>query len=205
MTEKLTKKQERVLGFVKKYIHDAGFPPTVREIAHHLGMSGPNSAKKFLDILERKGFIKRSAKSSRAIEILDDKKGVFTRILPVVGTIRAGMPLLAVENIEERIAVDSSFARSGDMFFLRVRGDSMVDAHIMDGDRALIRPQETVEQGEIAAVLIGEEATIKYFYREPNAVRLVPANAAMKPLHIRRDGQEVRIIGKVVGIIRTME
>lgn len=205
MERKLTVKQERVLNFLGKYMRDFGYPPTVREIAEKLGLAGPNSAKKFLDILERKGCIRKAAKSSRAIELLDEKKGVFMRMLPVVGKIRAGTPLLAVENIEERIAVDSSIARDEDMFLLRVEGDSMIDAHIVDGDLAMIRPQERVEQGEIAAVLIGHEATIKYFFREKDSIRLQPANPAINPVFIGEGKDEVRIIGKVVGIIRNME
>lgn len=205
MKKKLTEKQERVLNFIKKHIHEAGYPPTVREIAEKLGMAGPNSAKKFLDILERKGCIRRTAKSSRAIELLEEKKWIFPRMLPVVGSIRAGTPLLAVENIEERIAVDPSLARSDDMFLLRVQGDSMIDAHITDGDLALIRPQPIVEQGEIAAVLIGDEATIKYFFRETESIRLQPANASIDPIVIHETREQIKVIGKVVGIIRNME
>ena len=205
MKKKLTEKQERVLNFIKKHIHEAGYPPTVREIAEKLGMAGPNSAKKFLDILERKGCIRRTAKSSRAIELLEEKKWIFTRMLPVVGSIRAGTPLLAVENIEERIAVDPSLARSDDMFLLRVQGDSMIDAHITDGDLALIRPQPIVEQGEIAAVLIGDEATIKYFFRETESIRLQPANASIDPVVVHETREQIKVIGKVVGIIRNME
>jgi repressor LexA len=202
---KITKKQERVLNFLKKFILDTGYPPTVREISESLGLAGPNSAKKFLDILERKGCIRRAAKSSRAIELLDEAKGVFARMIPIVGNIRAGTPLLAVENIGGSIAVDSSMARKEDMFFVRVQGQSMLDAHIMEGDLALIRPQENVEQGEIAAVLIGDEATIKYFFMENNSIRLQPANPAMDPIIIHDTNEEVKVIGKVVGIVRDME
>jgi len=166
MTEKLTVKQERVFNFTRKYKEESGYPPTVREITENLGLSGPNSAKKFLDILERKGWIKKTAKSSRAIEILNEAKKVLPYMVPVVGNIQAGTPILAIENIEENIALDPSLARDKDTFFLKVKGNSMIDAHIMDGDLAMVRPQSTVEQGEIAAVLIGEEATIKYFFKE---------------------------------------
>jgi repressor LexA len=206
MDARLTLKQRRVADFIQQHIQDTGYPPTVREIAGRLGLAGPNSAKKFLDILERKGVLRRKAGSSRAIELLDAEKRVCTRMVPIVGTVRAGAPVLAVENFEGRIAVDAALARSDDMFFLRVRGDSMIDAHIMDGDLALIRPQTRVEQGEIAAVLVGDEATIKYVFREQHAIRLQPANAAMKPLRIAAGGKDaVRIIGRVVGIYRNME
>ena len=126
-------------------------------------------------------------------------------MVPIVGTVRAGAPLLAVEHVEGTIAVDASLVRADNMFFLRVRGGSMIEAHIQDGDLALIRPQARVEQGEIAAVLVGDEATIKHVFRERNAIRLQPANAAMQPIRIAAGSREVRIIGKVVGIYRNME
>ena len=202
---KLTVKQERVLSFLRTFLQKAGYPPTVREISNQLNLSGPNSAKKYLDILERKGFIRKIPNSSRAIEILEPRKEVFTRMVPLVGKIQAGVPVLAVENIEKRIAVDSTIARNQDMFLLRVEGDSMIDSHILDGDLALIRPQETAEQGEIVAVMIDDEATVKHFYQEQNGIRLQPANSTMAPIIIQDDLKDVKIIGKVAGIIRTME
>ena len=205
MTEKLTVKQERVFNFIRKYKEERGYPPTVREITENLGLSGPNSAKKFLDILERKGWIKKTAKSSRAIEILSEEKKVQPYMIPVVGNIQAGAPILAIENIEEHIAIDPSLAGGKDAFFLKVQGSSMIDAHIMDGDLAMVRPQSTVEQGEIAAVLIGEEATIKYFFKEYTFIRLQPANPRMEPIFINEDNEDVKIIGKITGIVRKMD
>ena len=204
--EQLSAKQARVLDFIKNYLRQAGYPPTVREIAEKLGLAGPNSAKKFLDILERKGFIQRRAGCSRAIELRHTPAGRAAVMLPVVGDIRAGEPLLAVENTAERIAVDRSLAREEGMFLLRVKGDSMIEAHVMDGDLALIRPQPEVAQGDMAAVLIGAEATLKYFYKEKTALRLQPANPAFKQIMIqKKNACQVRIIGKVVGIIRKMK
>ena len=200
----LTIKQERVLNFLKKFVGDAGYPPTVREIASGLGMAGPHGAKKILDILERKGYIRKSARGSRAIDIVGNRGGA-TMIVPVVGTIRAGRPLLAVENIEGNLTVDASIARGEGLFALRVKGDSMIEAAIADGDFALIRPQPQVEQGEIAAVLINDEATIKYFFREKKEIRLQPANSAMQPFIIKEGVGEVTIAGKVVAIIRRLE
>ena len=200
----LTIKQERVLNFLKKFVGDAGYPPTVREIASGLGMAGPHGAKKILDILERKGYIRKSARGSRAIDIVGIWGGA-ARMVPVVGTIRAGSPLLAVENIEGNLTVDASIARGEGLFALRVKGDSMIEASIADGDFALIRPQSQVEQGEIAAVLINDEATIKYFFREKEAIRLQPANSAMQPFIIKEGTGEVTIAGKVVAIIRRLE
>jgi repressor LexA len=204
--ESLSAKQQRVLDFIKGHLLQAGYPPTVREIAEKLGLAGPNSAKKFLDILERKGFIRRAPGCSRAIEILEAVRASALRSLPVVGAIRAGEPVLAFENIEEHVAVDPSFARGDGLFFLRVKGDSMIEAHVMDGDLALIRPQPEVASGDIAAVLIGSEATLKYFHKEKNAIRLQPANPAYEPIVIKqKDAAQVRIIGKVVGVMRKME
>lgn len=205
MFTRLTAKQQRVFDFIRKHVLENGYPPTVREIAAGLKLSGPNSAKKFLDILQRKGVIRRRPGISRGIELREDTRHTTVRLVPIVGTIRAGEPLLAVEHIEGTIAVDGSFARSDGMFFLRVQGDSMIDAHIQDGDLALIRPQNRVEQGEIAAVLVGEEATIKYVFRERNALRLQPANAAMEPILVPAGSRDVRIIGKLVGIYRNLD
>jgi len=204
--EQLSAKQARVLDFIKSSLQQTGYPPTVREIADRLGLAGPNSAKKFLDILERKGFIRRAAGCSRAIEIIGAALSPGLRSLPVVGAIRAGEPVLAFENIKEHVAVDPSFARGEGLFCLRVQGDSMVEAHIMDGDLALIRPQQEVASGDIAAVLLGDEATLKYFFKEKTAVRLQPANPAYEPIVIKqKDAAQVRIIGKVVGVMRKME
>jgi len=204
--EQLSAKQARVLDFIKGHLQNTGYPPTVREIADRLGLAGPNSAKKFLDILERKGCIRRQPGCSRAIEVMDAARSPALRSFPVVGAIRAGEPLLAVESSGERIAVDPSFARGEGLFFLRVKGDSMIDAHVMDGDLALIRPQPEVASGDIAAVLLGDEATLKYFFKEKTAVRLQPSNPAYEPIVIKqKDAAQVRIIGKVVGVMRKME
>ena len=204
--EQLSAKQARVLDFIKEHLRQAGYPPTVREIAAKFGLAGPNSAKKFLDILERKGFIRRRAGCSRAIELRDAPVGRAAMMLPVLGVIRAGEPLLAVENSTERIAVDPSLARGEGMFLLRVKGDSMIQAHVMDGDLALISPQPEVSQGDMAAVLIGDEATLKYFYKEKTAVRLQPANPDFSPIMIqKKDAGRVLVIGRVVGIIRKMK
>ena len=204
MADKLTLKQERVFNFIIKYKAQTGYPPTVREITENLGLSGPNSAKKFLDLLERKGWIRKTAKSSRAIEILGDNK-TLPYMIPVVGNIQAGTPILAIENIEENISIDPSLVKDKESFFLKVRGNSMIEAHIMDGDLAMVRPQNTVEQGEIAAILIGEEATIKYFFKEEENIRLQPANPEMDPILIKADEESIKIIGKITGIVRKMD
>jgi repressor LexA len=203
--ETLSAKQERVFNFLKRHVHDFGYPPTVREIAASLGMAGPHGAKKILDILERKGYIRKTARGSRAIDIVGSRAGMPPLIVPIVGTIRAGTPLLAVENIEGSVTIDPALARGEGLFALRVRGDSMIEASILDGDLAVIRPQVRVEQGEIAAVIINDEATVKYFFREKDRIRLQPANAGMKPIIINEGQAEVTLAGKVVAIIRRME
>lgn len=202
MKEDLTKKQERVFSFLVKYGEENGFPPTVREIADNLGLAGPNSAKKYLDILERKKYIKKFSGKPRAIEIRGNplSRGK-TRSVPVIGQIAAGIPILAIENIESRISIDTSIAKWDDVFLLRVRGDSMIEAHILDNDLVFIKPKVDVESGEIAAVLIDNEATVKRFFREKGHIILKPENPSMKPV-VLKDG-DVRIIGKVVGVIRT--
>jgi repressor LexA len=203
----LTKKQKRVLLFLEEFIQDHGFPPTVREIAKHLGMSGPHGAKHFLDMLQQKGFIRRLSKSSRAIELVHPSSTTLSpaRMVPLLGRVRAGKPLLAEENIETTLAIDKQFARWNNVFLLRVVGESMTEAHIKDGDLALVKPQPTIDNGEIAVILINDEATIKRFFKQKGVISLEPANQNMKPIIIKPGTLEVTIVGKVVGIVRNME
>ncbi|MBN2374572.1 transcriptional repressor LexA [bacterium] len=203
MSEPLTKRQQRVLDFLIRQIRIKGYPPTVREIAADLGISGPKGAKKFLDILERKGYIRRISGSSRAIEILHPAVPQ-TCMVPVIGRIMAGSPILAVENMEGEIAVDTSLARGKDLFFLRVEGDSMIEAHIQEGDYALIRPQPCAENGDIVAVLIGEDVTLKRFYKDEFQIRLEPANSNIRPIILTPEDQAV-ILGRLIGIYRSYE
>jgi len=202
MAQTLTTKQQRVLRFLETFIDQHGYPPTTREISGQLELAGPNSAKKYLDILERKGLIKKTARSSRAIEIIDRESVPATgRQVPVIGCIQAGSPLLAVENIERHINIDPSIARTDGMFFLRVQGDSMIEAHIKPGDLALIHPQKQLEQGDVAVVRVGDEATLKYFFKEENRIRLQPANNSYDPIYLY-ENDDVEVIGKVAGILR---
>ncbi len=204
MQQKLSIKQQRAYDFIAEHLARSGFPPTVREIALHLGLPGPNSAKKILDSLVRKGCISRQPGCPRAIRI--NGRSSTPGGIPVAGVIRAGEPSLALDEIEGHVAVDPGLARGEGLFFLRVRGGSMTGAHILDGDLALIRPQPEVESGEIAAVLIGEEATLKFFYRGNNSIRLEPANPAFEPITLEGErAASARIIGKVIAVIRKME
>jgi repressor LexA len=200
--EKLTKKQERIFSFIRAHLERFGYPPTLREIVSHVKLSGPHHAKKFLDILERKGYIERLAKSSRAIKLLNRPP---SRSIPIVGKVRAGVPLLAVENIEGFLALDQKVARFENSFLLRVEGDSMIDAQIKDGDLALVKAQSTAENGEIVVALLGEEATVKKFFKDSDSIRLEPANPRVKPMVIKKGEGEVTILGKVVAIVRDLE
>ena len=193
------------MSFLKDYLSRYGYPPTVREIAKHLKMAGPHSAKRFLDMLEHKGYIRRVAKSSRAIEIIDAPFPHPVRLVPIVGRVRAGTPLLALENIEGKLALDRSLARWKDVFLLRITGESMIEAHIKDGDLALVKSQPTALNGEIVVVLLNDEATIKRFFKEQDIIRLEPANSSMKPIIIKEGEAEVSIVGKVVAILRNIE
>jgi repressor LexA len=204
----LTSTQEKVLVFLKAFQRKKGYPPTLREIAGHFGLKGPRAPQKTLGILERKGYLRRLPGGSRAIELLDGpsradgRPGVFS--LPLVGRVRAGEPVLALENVEGYIAFDRDLVSSDDAFLLRVEGDSMIDAHIQDGDFALVKPQSHAENGEIVVALIEDEATVKRIFKEKDLVRLEPANPKMDPILVRKGEKRVAIVGKVIGIFRKM-
>jgi repressor LexA len=209
MEKNLTQKQMELFDFVKEFIKEKGFPPTLREMAYHLGLKGPRGPQKTLRILERKGFIRKMAGGSRAIEILGDPSRFFTkndRVLsvPIVGKVTAGEPILAVENIEGYISLDRSFVSSTDVFLLRVQGDSMIEAHIQDGDFALVKPQSNAENGEIVVALIEDEATIKRIFQTRDLIRLEPANPSMEPIVVKKGEKKISIVGKVVGIFRKL-
>ncbi len=214
----LTPTQEKVFNFLKDYLLEKGFPPTLREIASHFGLRGPKAPQKTLTILERKGYIRKVPGVSRAIEILGTmigrRSGLPYRMgfvesateptfpLPIVGRVRAGEPILAVENIEGYINLDRSLVSSRDVFLLRVVGDSMIDAHIQDGDFALVKPQPNADNGEIVVALIEDEATIKRIFQKRDLIRLEPANPKMEPIVVKKGEKKVTIVGRVVGIFR---
>jgi repressor LexA len=206
MTNKkeLTLTQERVFSFLKDYLGEKGFPPTLREIASHFGLKGPKGPQKTLNILERKGYIRKIPGGSRAIEILGLPPIHLSQILsiPIIGRVQAGEPILAIENIEGYINLDRNLVSSSDVFLLRVQGDSMIDAHIQEGDFALVKPQPTAENGEIVVALIEDEATIKRIFQKRDLIRLEPANPRMEPIIVKKGGKKVTIVGKVVGIFR---
>jgi repressor LexA len=196
----LTDKQQRILEFLKEYTKNHGYPPTVREIGEHFQFLWA-AARGHLKALDRKGFIKLNPSKSRGIEIpgLMSSEGL---MLPVAGTIRAGKPILAREEIDAHIMVDKFLFPHQDSFCLKVTGDSMIDAGIFDGDYVIVRPQKTIGNGEIAVVLLEDEATVKRVFKEKKKIILKPENRDMQPTE--HNANEVIIIGKVAGVIRKL-
>lgn len=199
----LTERQQQVYDFLDEYIAANGYPPTLQEIAQHLHVSGNLGVLRHLQALERKGLITRSPGNSRSIALTSRVRSDSTD-LPLVGTVRAGLPQLAEEQIEAHLAVDKSLVKGEGSFLLRVRGESMIGAHILPGDLVVVRPQSVAENGEIVVALIDGEATLKRFYREGEEIRLKPENATMKSLIYRADDAEVQVIGKVTGLCRPL-
>jgi len=198
----LTLRQKQVYEFITDYIDSNEYPPTFREIAQHLGISGNAGVLCHLEQLERKGYIRREPGSSRGI-VLNRPKPPDVVAVPIVGTVRAGVPETAYEDIEGYYPLERMQLKGG-AFFLRVRGDSMINDAIVEGDLALIRPQETASNGDIVVAMVGGEATLKRFYRERDHIRLQPRNPNMDPIVIPA-GEQVVIVGKVIRIVREME
>ncbi|MBT0664482.1 transcriptional repressor LexA [Geobacter pelophilus] len=200
--EKLTLRQQQVLDFIASRIDGKGLPPTLREIAGHLGTSGNISVLNHLKALEKKGYLLRESGSSRGIMLVREPLPEMVSV-PIAGLVRAGDLTLAVEDIEGYYPLEKVQLRGG-TFFLRVKGDSMVNDAIVDGDLVLIRPQQTADNGDIVVAMIDGEATLKRFYRERDHIRLQPRNPNMAAIIIPA-GEELAIIGKAVKIIRNIE
>ncbi|MBD3182559.1 transcriptional repressor LexA [Candidatus Poribacteria bacterium] len=202
MRKKLTKRQKQVLDFIVDHIQNSGYPPTVREVANELGISS-KGAYDHLTAIEKKGYIKRDPAKPRAIELMDF---VANRIngplieIPVVGKVAAGEPLLANQNIERTISLSKDLVRTENPFALRVKGDSMINAGILEGDFVIVKQQKNADQGDIVVALIGEEATVKRFFKEKDHIKLQPENTTMEPIITNN----VNIMGKVVGLFREM-
>jgi repressor LexA len=199
----LTKRQREILTYVMSSMQQRGYPPSVREIGAALGLTSSSTVHSHLTALEKKGFIHRDPSKPRAIEILKDgasqpPKRVVN--VPVLGRIAAGYPLLAEENVEDVFPLPRDLIREDSAFILRVRGESMIDAGILDGDYLVVRQQATANNGEIVAALLGDEATVKRFYRERDHVRLQPENRTMTPILTR----DATVLGKVVALIRRL-
>lgn len=194
----LTARQREILGFIESYLDDKRYPPSIREIAERFSIS-VKGAYDHVKALEKKGAIKIDGNRSRALEVVHEE-GVGERIayLPLIGSVAAGKPILASEDFEGRIAVPEGMARDPGSFALRVKGDSMMNAGILDGDIALIEPRQSAENGEIVVAMVGESATLKRFFKENNRVRLQAENPNYQPIF----SQEVRILGRLKGIIR---
>lgn len=197
----LTQRQRQVLQFITSYTDDNGFPPSQREIARHLNVSGTLPVMKHLGALERKGYIKRES-VNRGISLVRPVNRSVS--LPVVGVVRAGHLSPAIEDIQGHFSVDPMAVKGDGCFFLRVRGDSMINAGIFDGDLAMIRPQQTAGNKDTVVAMIDGEVTLKWFYREQDHIRLQPANPAMEPIIIRPEDGELSIVGKVIGVYRSL-
>ena len=199
---KITPKQQEILDYIKNEILNRGFPPAVREICEAVNLKSTSSVHSHLEALEKNGYIRRDATKPRAIEIIDDNFNLVRREVvnvPIVGTVAAGQPVLAVENIEGYFPIPAEFMPSEQSFMLKVKGESMVNAGIFDGDQVLVKKQSTASDGDIVVALVDDGATVKTFYKEKGYYRLQPENDTMDPIIIHGD---LQILGKVFGIFR---
>ncbi len=201
---KITDRQKQVLDYISDFIDEHAYAPSIRDIQNHFGLKSTKGVKDHIDRLVEKGYLNRAEGTARALEVIGNGRKA-SRKIPLVGTVAAGLPLLAEENIEDYIPVTADMARTEGMFFLRVNGDSMINAAILDGDLVLVRPQPFVEQGEIAVVRIGDEATVKRFFRFNTRVELLSENPDYKPIVYYDDDEDIRIVGKVTAVYRTLE
>jgi repressor LexA len=211
----LTKRQQEIFEFIKRYSAKYGYPPTVRDIGKAVGLASSSTVHAHLANLEKLGLLRRDPSKPRAIELLDrvgrdvgsavetavdNVRSILDRGLPVVGQVAAGQPVLAEENIEDYVQVPPIAGGDEGEYVLRVRGDSMKDVGMLEGDYVVVRPQDTATDGEIVVALVGEEATVKRFFRESDHIRLQPENAAMEPIR----SKDVRVLGRVVGLFRSV-
>ncbi len=209
----LTKRQQEIFDFIKSYSARYGYPPTVRDIGKAVGLASSSTVHAHLANLEKAGLLRRDPSKPRAIELLDRavagvrdtvSQGVQSIVggggLPVVGQVAAGAPVLAEENIEDYVQVPPEAGGESGQFILRIKGDSMIDAGILEGDFVVVREQDTATDGDIVVALVGEEATVKRFFRESDHIRLQPENTTMEPIR----STDVRVLGKVVGLFRSV-
>jgi repressor LexA len=212
----LTQRQQEIWQFLGEYVEGHGYPPTVREIGEAVGLASPSTVHAHLANLERAGLLRRDPTKPRALELVGHRRGTAPIAevvpssqpeparLPLLGQIAAGSPLLAEENIEDEVAVPEPLGRGAD-FLLRVKGDSMVEAGILNGDTLVVHRQQDAQNGEIVVALVGDddsanEATVKTFYRESGRVRLQPENKALEPIY----ADHVQVLGKVIGVFRSL-
>ena len=205
----LTSRQEEILEYIKKYSKENKMPPTVREIGNRFEISSTNGVRSILAALIRKGFISRAPRLSRGIEIIGNNSEVDEDLvpsntieIPIVGRVAAGTPILAVQNLEGTVTIDRDFlACRSDVFALRVKGDSMINAGIFDGDLIFARQQKTADRGEILVAQVDNEATVKYYHPIADHVELRPANPHYRPIIVKND-KDFSIAGRVIGVMR---
>ncbi len=201
----LTKRQQEIFDFIRKYSARYGYPPTVRDIGKAVGLASSSTVHAHLANLEKIGLLRRDPSKPRAIELLDraveSVRGIVRgEGLPLVGSVAAGQPMLAEENVEEYVAVPEIAGGEDGEYLLRIRGDSMKDAGILEGDFVVVHSQDTAKDGDVVVALLGEEATVKRFFREADHIRLQPENDALEPIR----SKEVKVLGRVVGLLRTI-
>ena len=197
----ITKKQEEIMNYIKDEILERGFPPAVREICQAVGLKSTSSVHSHLESLEKNGYIRRDPTKPRAIEILDESFNMLRREMvnvPVVGTVAAGQPILAEQNIDSYFPIPSEYMPNEQSFILKVKGESMVNAGILDGDSVLVMQQTTARNGDIVVALIEDSATVKTYYKENGHYRLQPENDTMDPIIV----DDCKILGKVFGVFR---
>ena len=202
---RITPKQQEILDYIKNEILNRGFPPAVREICEAVNLKSTSSVHSHLEALEKNGYIRRDATKPRAIEIIDDNFNLVRREVvnvPIIGTVAAGQPLLAVENIEGYFPIPAEFMPNSQSFLLKVKGESMINAGIFDGDQVLVKQQSTAEDGDIVVALIDDGATVKTFHKEKGYYRLPPENDTMEPILVH---EGLQILGKVFGVFRLYE
>ncbi len=205
MAKAPTAKQKAVLDFIRGETARRGFPPTIREIGARFGMRSTGSVRDYLRALERKGCLVRLRHTSRGISLAPSARaGQPQHAIPLVGDVAAGAPRLAIENPTDMLPLDPALFGGGELFALRVQGDSMRDAGIYDGDHAIVRRQATADNGDIVVALLGDEATVKRFFHEGRRVRLQPENPAMQPIYLSPRDAEASLLGKVVGVLRRL-
>ena len=200
---KISEKQSMILEYIKKEILSRGYPPSVREICNAVGLKSTSSVHAHLESLEKNGYIHRDPTKPRAIEIIDDEFNLTRREmtnLPIIGTVAAGTPILTQENIEDYFPIPTDMAPNNEAFVLKVKGESMVNAGILDGDLIFVEQKNTASNGEIIVALVDDSATVKTFYKEDGHIRLQPENESMEPIIV----DDVQIIGKPFGVFRKM-
>ena len=198
---RITQKQSEILEYIKSQILNKGYPPSVRDICQAVNLKSTSSVHAHLESLEKNGYIRRDPTKSRTIEIIDDNFNLSRREvvnIPLLGQVAAGQPLLAVENITEHFPIPSEYMPRGEVFMLKVKGDSMINMGIYEGDQIIVRKQNTASNGEVIVALVDDSATVKRFYKENGHIRLQPENDFMDPIIV----DDCEILGKVIGLIR---